>query len=639
MADQLGSAVLTLSVDDRQYNAGLQRAKQTADTTLGSLGRQGGSVGAISSGFAGLGLSATTVAASVAAIGIAVAGIGVAAVQTAGGIQKLNASFTGLTGSAEAAKQLRQDLFTLSKTTPFKNEEILQAAQRFLAVGVSVDNLQGTINRVGAIAAQSGQPLERLALIYAQVYAKGRLQGEENLQLLEAGVDLTQELSQVTGLSGRALQDAMSKGQIGIDKFNAALKLATGDMSALRQAGQAVDVQFNNIFDNISQLFGGVASSIAPALSAAFGVINQIFDQAFPSLASIEEVFAPLTAEARRFSDVLAGNPELISAIAAAVREWAALIVDGVAFGLQTVSNILSKIDATQLVQSFVNVEIIVRRVLLAAQALGATLVKNAELTIRAASNPIQFGKDIIGAGGFVKFIQNEYKAAGDAWNQWANSKPLEIPKTKDSGTADMAGGLDNKLVNASETTKNNLIEAYNAAARSAERIVESAAKAKVDLLALQGSPDQGLNRFLGSDLAAQRRQQSASELGPFVEQAIRDASGILAKQNLRLPAELVGELRRTTEQTTSRIVGEINGRQLFAAPEAVSQPQLQTQIDFIRAVEEEKAAISSARDAQIELAKSVRDLVEKNWAVNVNINADGSGVAYGDVVNGALSQ
>lgn len=445
MADQLGQAVLTLTVDDQQFNAGLNKAKQTAGQALGSVGASGGGLTGLGTALGGLATSAAAVATGVAIVGAAVVGVGIAATQTAGSIQKLNAAFTGLTGSAEAAQRLRQDLFTLSKTTPFKNEEILTAAQRFLAVGVSVDKLQGTINRVGAIAAQSGQPLERLALIYAQVYAKGRLQGEENLQLLEAGVDLTQELASVTGKSGTALQDAMSKGQISVADFNKALLLATGEMTALQLAGKAVDVQFNNIFDNLGQLFGGFAASIAPALSAAFGVVNQVFDQAFPSLASIEQLFKPLTDEAKRFAEVLAGNPQLISAIAAATREWARIIVDNVATGLRFINDLLSKIDGKQLVKAFLAVEVAVRRVFSAASALGITLAKNAELTFRAATNPIQFGKDILKAGGFTQFIQQEYKDAERKWNEWANSKPLDPPTIKPGPAQKIAGELDNK--------------------------------------------------------------------------------------------------------------------------------------------------------------------------------------------------
>ena len=507
MAEQLGEAVLTVRADTTQLDAGLQRARQQAgqagsgieqtftksgkaiqkaangleyfidangrarkitgqfvtvaelqaaglDKLAGSAGRAGSSLEKLSGkggggGLASLvpGLAALTAAGpavAVAAVGAAVVGIGAAATQAAGQIQKLNAAFTGLTGSAEAARQLRQDLFTLSKTTPFKNEEILSTAQRFLAVGVNAKNLQGTINRVGAIAAQSGQSLERLGLIYAQVYAKGRLQGEENLQFLEAGVDLTQELAVVTGKSGKALQEAMSKGQISIEDVNKAIVLATGDMKSLQQAGKAVDVAFNNISDNLGQLFGGFATSIAPALSATFGVINKILEQAFPSLDAIEKTFKPLTTEAERFAKVLGGNPELIASIAQATRIWAELIVSNVAGGLRTVNNILSKLDSKTLIQGFITAEFVARKLFLLLGAIGAQAAKNFELAARAITNPLGFAKEIGSSGGLGKFLDKEYADVAKRARQFATAQPITLPDIK-VGDTSLQGQLDNK--------------------------------------------------------------------------------------------------------------------------------------------------------------------------------------------------
>ena len=298
---------------------------------------------------------------------------------------------------------------------------------------------------MGAIAAQSGQPLERLALIYAQVYAKGRLQGEENLQLLEAGVDLTQELSAVTGKSGKALQDAMSKGQISINDFNKALLLATGDMSALQLAGQAVDVQFNNVFDNLGQLFGGFAQAIAPALSASFKVINDIFDSAFPSLESITKFFEPLTKAAERFAKTLEGNPQLIAAIAAGFKSIGSIIVENIAIGLDTISSILSKIDGKELIKGLIQVELLLRKALLVSRALSATIIKNAELTFRGITNPVQFGKDIFAGGGFQSFIEKQYAEVYQYWTAAAQAKPLPFPEVQAKPESKIKGDLSTK--------------------------------------------------------------------------------------------------------------------------------------------------------------------------------------------------
>ena len=547
MADSLGSAVLTLTVDDRQYNAGLQRAKQTADKSLGRV--KGPDLGG--AGLTALTGGLTAAAIGAAAVGAAVVGVGAAAVQSAGSVQKLQAAFTGLTGSAEAAAKLRQQLFDLSKTTPFKNEEILQASQRFLAVGVSVESLNGTINRVGTLAAQSGQPLERLALIYAQVYAKGRLQGEENLQLLEAGVDLSQELAQVTGLTGTALQDAMSKGQIGIDAFNKALVLATGDMTALQQAGKAVDVQFNNIGDNLGQLFGGFAQAISPALSAAFSVINDIFDSAFSDLNSIVDFFAPLTTEAQRFADVLGSSPATIEVIAAGLKSLGSVVIQNIADGLSFVSNVLANIDQEKFIQGFINAEIVVRRIFLAASALGAQLVKNAELSFRAVSNPIQFGKDIAEAGGFGKFIEKEYKDVERKWNDWANSEPLKFPDLTGQAnkqTDQIEGNLSSKvnagLSQSAVNTEKDL--ALNQLKLQAIQEQVSAAQqlATVEAGIVRSTLEQVLNIRAGINEAKRREQ----ELGVQIDGArqVGDEAGA---------SRLVGEQRVAAEETKLRII------------------------------------------------------------------------------------
>jgi tape measure domain-containing protein len=640
VADSLGKAVLTLTVDDKQFNAGLNQAKQKAEGAFASVKgpNLGGAFGAITTGLAGA-------AASVVAVGAAVAGIGFAATQSAGQIQKLTAAFTGLTGSAEAAAQLRQALFDLSKTTPFKNEEILQSAQRFLAVGVSVENLNGTINRVGAIAAQSGQSLDRLALIYAQVFAKGRLTGEENLQLLEAGVDLTQELSQVTGLSGRALQDAMSKGQIGIDKFNAALVLATGDMKALELAGESVDTQFNNIFDNLGQLFGGFATALAPALSAAFRVINEVFDAAFPDLDSITKFFAPLTQEAQRFAQVLGDSPGVIEVIAAGLRSLGEVVIKNIADGISFISTTLENIDQEKFIQGFINAEIAVRRVFLAASALGAQLAKNAELSFRAVRDPGKFFQDITKAGGFGKFIEGEYKLVERKWQDWANSEPLKFPDLTGQGAkqADkIAGDLDSKLSgagtelakkieDAAAKLKEAAIEGANAYVQAIQKLTES----RLQLAELRGKPE-GLNRFLSGQEQFDRTRSAIISLGPELNKALEQGATLLRSQGVGIGRELFGDLRAIFDNA-------VTGR-------SANQEGLLALTQFIRDVQTERGAEAGVNQAErdlaevqrglitsnVELREAVSALVQKDWNVQVNLNGATGASIIGDVA-GAL--
>jgi tape measure domain-containing protein len=621
-----------LTLAERQA-AGLNSLGTAARGAAGGLG----GLAPLASGFAG-------VAASVTAVAAAVAGIGFAATKSAGQIQKLTAAFTGLTGSAEAAAKLRQSLFDLGETTPFKNEEILQTAQRFLAVGINVDSLNGSINRIGALAAQSGQPLERLALIYAQVYAKGRLQGEENLQFLEAGVDLTKQLTQVTGLSGQALRDAMSKGKISIADVNAAIILATGEMKALELAGRSVDTQFNNIFDKLGQLFGGFAQGIAPALSAAFKVINDIFKSAFPDLDSIAQFFAPLTEEAQRFAQVLGESPGVIEVIAAGIKNIAQIGLGLLVDGITEVRKTLESIDQKAFIQGFINAEIAVRRILLAASALALTLNKTAELQFRA-FNLSKFGADIVKAGGFSKFIEKEYRLAEQKWKDWANSEPLKFPDLTGQGAkqADkLAGDLDNKLgdagtdltkkvEDAAKKLRDAAIEGANAYIQAIQKLTES----RLQLAELRGKPE-GLNRFLSGQEQFDRTRSAIISLGPELNQALEQGASLLRSQGVGIGRELFGDLRAIFDNA-------VTGR-------SANQEGLLALTQFIRDVQTERGAEAGVNQAErdlaevqrglitsnVELREAVSALVQKDWNVQVNLNGATGASVIGDVA-GAL--
>jgi tape measure domain-containing protein len=483
-------------------------------------------------------------------------------------------------------------------------------------------------------------------LIYAQVYAKGRLQGEENLQLLEAGVDLTDELTQVTGLSGKALQDAMSKGQIGIDKFNAALVLATGDMKALELAGKSVDTQFNNIFDNLGQLFGGFATALSPALSAAFKVINDVFESAFPDLDSITQFFAPLTSEAQKFAEALGGSPAVIEVIAGGLRELGTVIVQNIADGLAFVRSIIENIDQEKFIQGFINTEIAVRRVFLAASALGAQLTKNAELSFRAVRDPGRFFQDKTKAGGFGKFIENEFKDVEAKWNDWKNSKPLEFPDIAGSAGAQtdkIAGDLDNKLSNAgtqlatkvenaADKLREAALEGANAYIGAINRLTES----RLQLAELRGKPE-GLNRFLSGQEQFDRTRQAIIGLGPELRSALEGGATLLRSQGVGIGRELFTDIRAIFDNAVTGRAANAQGL------EAITQ--------FIRDFKAEQGAGAEVRTAEQELAEVQRGLItanaelreavislaKKNWNVAVNLQGGSGAQVIGDVV-GAIS-
>jgi tape measure domain-containing protein len=408
----------------------------------GGLGQVSGAINALAAGVKGfLALELVQV---LGRIGGAAIGAARGLVQLAGEQQKINAALKFLSGSEAAAIQLRDTIFNLSQSTPFSNDQIKGVARQYLAVGIEAEKLEGTINRIGAVATQAGQPLERIALIYGQIFAKGRLQGQEVLQLQEAGVSITRQLEQVTGLYGTALQDAISRGQIGIPQVNAAITLLTGNMEALAEAGKATDNALRGISDKAQQFEKELAASLAPAFTGVFNVVNDAFNQLFDGNPSKfrKELFAPLAEEARRFTEQLEKNPELVQALASAINSLATTGVQILVRAFEGINAALEQ-NPEGLKNAIIQIELALRRSLIIAEGLINAIAIAGRL--QDVANPLTLRNPFERAGDLAGVINDGFQNSIDTAQRLADANPLEIDLTvKPPEARELAGGFDN---------------------------------------------------------------------------------------------------------------------------------------------------------------------------------------------------
>ena len=132
-----------------------------------------------------------------------------------------------LTGSAEKAQDIVQEIKEFGAVTPFKSSELIEVAKRMKAFGFETENVVDITKRIADIAGTAGADIDGVALAIGKVQAKNKFMQEENIMLLEKGINVTKDLEEITGLTGEALADAMSKGEIGADKFVEAIVKAT----------------------------------------------------------------------------------------------------------------------------------------------------------------------------------------------------------------------------------------------------------------------------------------------------------------------------------------------------------------------------------------------------------------------------
>lgn len=194
-----------------------------------------------------------------------------------------------LTGSLEEAESVISRLQKFANVTPFSSSELIDTAKRLKAFGVDTEKLVDTTQRLADVSGATGARLQEVALAYGQVQAKGRLQGEELLQLQERGIALQDELKKMYNLTGEEFSDAMRKGQISAKAVEVAVvrltekggKYADG---AIAQSDTLAG-KFSTLVDGIDNIARTLGQVLAP-------VLKGVLDLAIQTVNAINDVFA-----------------------------------------------------------------------------------------------------------------------------------------------------------------------------------------------------------------------------------------------------------------------------------------------------------------------------------------------------------
>lgn len=189
----------------------------------------------------------------------AVAKLGAQAEQT-------STAFTVLVGSESKAGALLKQISDFSAATPFSKLNLEKASQTMLNFGVSSLSVMTRLKQLGDISMGDAQKLDSLSLVFGQVAAAGKMQGQDLLQFINAGFNPLRELATMTGKSYQELQEMMSKGQITVEAVEAAIKHAT-------DAGG----QFHGMMDATSK-------TVAGKWSTAMGELQQRAQELFPKI-------------------------------------------------------------------------------------------------------------------------------------------------------------------------------------------------------------------------------------------------------------------------------------------------------------------------------------------------------------------
>ncbi|MGC3905680.1 tape measure protein [Corynebacterium variabile] len=305
----------------------LEAAKTSAKTftippnlsnEVGAVGKATGSLvdslGSVSSKAIKWGAMTAGASAAAAAVG----GVGTALTkgfQRLDSIDQANAKLTGLGHSAEAIEGIMDSAMASVKGTAFGFGDAAGLAGQMVASGIEPgERLTEVLTTVADTATIGGRSLEDMGLIFGSVAARGKLQGDDLMQLMAGGIPVLQMLSDELGKTTEEVSDMASSGEIDFATFESAMRNHLGG------AAQAAGDTFSGSMDNAKAAAGRLgAAFLDPMFDAAPGIIGNITDkiddlapQAEAAGAKLSEVAQGAIPHVKAALDTLKGSAETV---------------------------------------------------------------------------------------------------------------------------------------------------------------------------------------------------------------------------------------------------------------------------------------------------------------------------------------
>lgn len=205
-------------------------------------------------------------------------------------IEQYQTSFEVMTGSAEEASKLVEDLKKMGAETPFELSDLAQTTQLLMNYGFEAEEAKNRLKMLGDISQGSADKMNRIAMAYGQMSSAGKVSLEDVKQMIEAGFNPLQEISETTGESMASLYDRISKGTLSIDEITASMQRSTAEggkyFQSMEKQSQTVSGQISTLQDNFKSLAGtlaggfstSLATDVLPSINEALVGLNDAFE-------------------------------------------------------------------------------------------------------------------------------------------------------------------------------------------------------------------------------------------------------------------------------------------------------------------------------------------------------------------------
>ena len=222
-------------------------------------------------------------------------------------IEQYQTSFEVMTGSAEKAAQITQQLKQIAANTPFELPQLADTTQLLMNYGFTADDAMKKMQMLGDISQGSADKMTRIATAYGQMSSAGKVSLEDVKQMIEAGFNPLQEISKSTGESMASLYDRISDGSLSVDEITASMERSTSAggkyFQSMDKQSQTLNGKISTLKDTFNEFAGKAMQGLSDVLSntvipALTGVLSHsdeimaVLNTLLPVIVAVGSAFA-----------------------------------------------------------------------------------------------------------------------------------------------------------------------------------------------------------------------------------------------------------------------------------------------------------------------------------------------------------
>lgn len=208
-------------------------------------------------------------------------GLGTIGVSYNAQMEQYRTMFTTLTGSAEEADRVIQQLQADAQKSPFDSASLIQANQYLISAGVSADEARTMINSLGdAVSATGGgsAELERMAQNLQQIKNVGKASSQDIKQFANAGINIYGLLAESTGKSIEQVKEM----DVTYEELTKAFQMASSEggkyYGAMEAQGQTLNGSLSATKESIQMLLGSIMESAMPVIVQVLQKVQEVIN-------------------------------------------------------------------------------------------------------------------------------------------------------------------------------------------------------------------------------------------------------------------------------------------------------------------------------------------------------------------------